>query len=430
MVLLAVVSVVTLGATPLLFSAATWAATTALIIGTTYVPDPTKPVYWHGATEYYVNSTTGCGVQICTYRPVYTPEQAWPFTGWNDLTIDASIAQGTAIVDDLLRDELATGSDPIVVLGESQSSSILTLEKREFAGLSPAEKSRLTFVLVANPNRPNGGLLERIAAFNPSIIELPAIGATPTDTGIRTIDIAFQYDGIADFPRYPLNLLADLNTLIGAYIHGSYMVGLNGYTEDELLEAINDPNNRQTYGDTTYVTIPAKHLPLLLPLRQFGEITGSSGLTTPLADLIEPTLTVLVELGYDRDTSYGEPTTFGLFPKTDPSKLASDLAAAREAGIDAALADLGLPARSPAAAATVAAHDNPIELSTATARLSAREVPHRADSAAAGSARRAIPRAPDLGVSSEKNPTAVRAGMKRTGTLARYAGQRPAHRRY
>ena len=153
-----------------------------------------------------------------------------------------------------------------MVFGDSQSSSILTHEKRDLAGLSATDKGRLTFELLANPNRPNGGLLQRFAPFTIPIIDLTGSGATPTNTGITTIDIAFQYDAIADFPRYPLNLLADLNMLAGANIHSSYMTGLNSYTEAELIQAVNDPANRQTYQDTTYITIPAKHLPLVVPL--------------------------------------------------------------------------------------------------------------------------------------------------------------------
>ena len=263
-------------------------------------------------------------------------------TGLSDLKINTSIAEGTTIIDGAIKHELTTGSDPIVVFGNSQSSSILTHEKRDLAGLSTADKSRLTFELVANPNRPNGGLLQRFAPLTIPILDLTASGATPTNTGITTIDIAFQYDPIADFPRYPLNLLADLNSLLGNGIHSSYMTGLNSYTEAELIQAVNDPANRQTYQDTTYITIPAKHLPLVVPLLALGKATGLSALTTLIVDLVEPTLKVLVELGYDRSISYGQPARFGLFPKVKVSKLVTDLHAAVKEGVHAALADIGV----------------------------------------------------------------------------------------
>ena len=343
-VLLAVLTTLALGVSAFAGSAATWAATT-LLIGTTYIPDPmTNPTYANGATNYYIKPTTLCGVQSCSITPVLTPQTFWPFTGLTDPTIDQSILQGTILVNQAIQDAL--GSGPIVVFGDSQSSSILTHEKLDLAGASAQEKSQLTFVLVANPNRPNGGMLERFAPFSIPFLGLTASGATPTDTGINTVDVALQYDGVADLPMYPLDLLADLNVVAGAFLHTSYMTSGSGYTPTELVAAINDPANRQTYGDTTYITIPAKQLPLLVPFRALGQALGLGGLTTPIADLIEPTLKVLVELGYDRSISYGQPTTFGIFPEISVPKLVTDLKAAAQSGVDAALADIGLPAPS------------------------------------------------------------------------------------
>ena len=302
---MALLTALMLGISAIAGSAVAQTATT-LLMGTTFLPDPmTDPAYVNGATNYYIDQTTLCKVQSCTTKPVITPQQFWPITELTDLKIDKSIAKGTNIIDVAIKDELNANSDPIVVFGDSQSSSILTHEKRDLAGLSATDKGRLTFELLANPNRPNGGIPQRFAPFTIPIIDLTGSGATPTNTGITTIDIAFQYDAIADFPRYPLNLLADLNILAGATIHSSYMTGLNSYTEAELIQAVNDPANRQTYQDTTYITIPAKHLPLVVPLLAFGKAVGLSGLTTPIVDLIEPTLKVLVELGYDRASSDG-----------------------------------------------------------------------------------------------------------------------------
>jgi hypothetical protein len=329
-----------------------------------------------------------------------------------DLKIDKSIAHGTTIIDGAIEHELATGSDPIVVFGDSQSSSILTHEKRDLAGLSAADKRRLTFELLANPNRPNGGLLQRFAPLTIPILDLTASGATPTNTGITTIDIAFQYDPIADFPRYPLNLLADLNTLAGNGIHSSYMTGLNSYTEAELIQAVNDPANRQTYQDTAYVTIPAKHLPLVVPLLAFGKATGLSALTTPIVDLVELTLKVLVKLGYDRSISYGQPARLGLLPKINVPTLVTDLHAAVKEGVHAALADIGVvhpcaglsPLRSsvaggmcPAVAARSAHVTKPATASAAAAgpggvkTTAAGKAASRAGAAARGSGSRSVP---------------------------------------
>lgn len=118
-----------------------------------------------------------------------------------------------------------------------------------------------------------------------------------------------------------------------------------------MNDASSNPTNQQTYGDTEYIMIPAKQLPLVVPLRTFGDKTGLSAVTKPIADLVEPTLRVLVELGYDRNTPYGEPAKFGLFPKINPSDLAFDLSSAAQSGVRAALTDLGFFSTPPPAPA-------------------------------------------------------------------------------
>jgi PE-PPE domain len=117
---------------------------------------------------------------------------------------------------------------------------------------------------------------------------------------------------------------------------------------------MNDPSNRQTYGDTTYITIPAMNLPLLQPLLDIGIDTGTSWLTKPIVDLIQPTLRVLIELGYNRSIPYGQPTPAGLFPAIDLVALAANLAAAVGQGIRDALTDLDATNTSALAPSTTA----------------------------------------------------------------------------
>ena len=139
---------------------------------------------------------------------------------------------------------------------------------------------------------------------------------------------------------------------------------------------MNDPSNRQTYGDTTYITIPAINLPLLQPLLDIGTDTGTSWLIKPIVDLIQPTLRVLIDLGYNRTIPYGQPTPAGLFPDIDPSTLAANLAAAVSQGIDDALADVGLTSISPLAPSTAA---NPSTLADTQAADSATATPQNTE---------------------------------------------------
>ncbi|MDF2826271.1 MAG: hypothetical protein K0R68_3679, partial [Mycobacterium sp.] len=167
------------------------------------------------------------------------------------------------------------------------------------------------------------------------------------DTGYQGTDIAFYYDGIADFPTYPLNLLATVNALFGFLtIHPTYPApnpALGEYTQAEYQAAMADPKNRQTFGGTTFITLPIKNLPILHIPRALAARTGTTFIVEPILDLIEPTLTVLIELGYDRTIPYGQFTTAGLFPIIDPIKLAVDLVGAAAQGVEEAIQDLRSP---------------------------------------------------------------------------------------
>lgn len=331
---------------PAVVSSATAHATTAVIMGPTFMPDPAAdPDYLRVVAQNFIGSTTNCTISNCTLIPLSTPAEFWPITGLDDLTFNESITTGLQLLTAELEAQIAAAAtEPVVFFGNSQSATLLTLAKRTLADLAPVDKSRLLFVLLANPNRPNGGLLGRAAQTSDPTANATAPGTvaavtTPTDTGISTIDITFQYDAVADYPAYPSNFLSVLNTLAGARIHSGSTTTLNGYTEAELAAAISDPANRQIYGDTMYITIPAKSLPLVDLLRTFGAENGLSNLTTPIANLIEPTMRLLVELGYDR-TSYGQAQPFGPLPTNNQLQLDALTTAAASAGLDAVISAL------------------------------------------------------------------------------------------
>ena len=63
--------------------------------------------------------------------------------------------------------------------------------------LNPAAGSTLpvSFVLIGNPNRPNGGILQRFEGLTVPFAGITFDGATPTNTDFKTVDITRQYDG-------------------------------------------------------------------------------------------------------------------------------------------------------------------------------------------------------------------------------------------
>ena len=187
---------------------------------------------------------------------------------------------------------------------------------------------------------PNGELWERFAGLSFASLGLTFYGATPSND-FPTKIYSIEYDGAADFPRYPIDLLADLNAMAGLYyVHGSYL----DLTQTQIATAVTLPTQGPT--QTTYYMIPTQNLPILDPLRAV-QVVGN-----PLADLLQPDMKVLVNLRYG-DPAYGYstspanvPTPFGLFPQVDPLTVLTDLVAWTQQGIGAAVGDIsdaGLP---------------------------------------------------------------------------------------
>ena len=118
-----------------------------------------------------------------------------------------------------------------------------------------------------------------------------------------------EYDGFADFPQYPINLLADLNAYVGIFTqHFSYA----DLTPQQINSAIVLPTTGDT--TTTYYMIPTANLPLLVPVRLIP-LVGN-----PLADLLQPDLRVLVNLGYGSITNGWSPGPANLPPRSGCSR--------------------------------------------------------------------------------------------------------------
>lgn len=282
----------------------------------------------------------------CTLVAVYTPEQLSPLIG--DLPFGESVAAGREIIDGCIRGAACTATlapytstgatsfsdTTYVVFGESQSSVISSLEKSYLIAHPPTGRT-VNFILLSNQNRPNGGVLERFVGAYLPILDIAFNGATPTNspepTPLTTSDFVSQYDGWADFPNNPLNLLADLNALMGmAFLHH----------ECRCFEGA--PELQGYYQDSTYYMLPTGLLPLLVPLSRIPVV----GL--PLAEVLDAPLRVLVETGYDRTINPGQPTPASLLYFPNPVKTLVDFAVAIPTGWDDAIAYVsGNPANRP-----------------------------------------------------------------------------------
>jgi len=273
----------------------------------------------------WITSLTGAAppppVSVVQY-----PASLWPVSsgGLSDPKFDQSVAAGVAALPS--PDSVQPGT---VFGGGSQGSVVLSIYKRKFNqawASNPEDAPAIELVFVEDPMRPNGGILERLTPLRKlPIFDIPFYGAAPTQTAgaaqgdITTYDIAFQYNLFSDFPTNPLFILSVINSLVRVP------------TADPAL--IQDAVLQDEYGDTKYYMVPTYPVPILLPLNRIPKVGPV------LADTLDPTVRLLVEAGYDRTISPGQPTKVELGYSPNPITLARDLLISIPTGLDNGLQD-------------------------------------------------------------------------------------------
>ncbi len=272
--------------------------------------------------------------------PAWPDEPWWKLSGLFDLTGDQSIATGVA---DLEAAMAANPGDHVVIYGYSQGSVVVNKEREklaaQYAGTTAPD---IDFVLAGDVGVPNGGFGARFPGLHIPVLDWTYDGAHQTDTPFDTTVITRQYDGFADFPLYPLNLIALSNAALGLfYVHTwPFDVSLADNTAAPVVSK--DPT-----GKTTYYFFENPDLPLFGPLRTLG-------VPEPVIDVFEPFFREVVELGYNRSIPAWQPTPARLIPPLDPVKVTTDLVNAIGEGANNAAALFGAPAplSIPAAPAT------------------------------------------------------------------------------
>ncbi|HEU0190250.1 MAG TPA: PE-PPE domain-containing protein [Mycobacterium sp.] len=262
---------------------------TAFVIGGSGVPVP-PPQYVQALESLYLtpNGFTGDA------QPLDTPEGLYPITGIKSLELDPSVAQGAQILEQAVEHQLATGdvspANPVVVVGLSQSSTVASQAMPELAQYLQSHdlpSDDLHFFLLSDPSNPDGGLLERFDGLSLPSVGVTFSGATPDDL-FPTDVYTPEYDGFSDFPKYPIDLLSDLNAFLGIiYQHHATLTD----TAQQVANAVPVATSAaDTMSD--YYVLPTNTLPLLEPLQAIPVIGK------PLVDLIQPDLSILINLGY------------------------------------------------------------------------------------------------------------------------------------
>jgi hypothetical protein len=226
------------------------------------------------------------------YTTVYGAQQVVPFF------------QGpTGIADAIVAHKADTTKTGVVASGWGAGQTGTAL-----AGMSPSDKSNVAFVILDNnTNRAGGGFWTTYAPFAPLLATSAA--PTPSDTGVPTLDVAYEYNINSDAPVDPLNPFA-LGNSLAAYVYDYGAQSTAVIPDSVMAEAQSTNPSTQHYayvidtngniigtptpvdGTTTYVTIQQDNLPLTRPLRLIpgGDI---------VADAIDPTMTQLVNAGYN-----------------------------------------------------------------------------------------------------------------------------------
>lgn len=297
-----------------------------LIMGPSGVPVPTEK-YKQTVIDYYIPNKEDPAYLL------FTPEGLYPITGVKSLPFNTSTDQGIEILGDTLA-KLPPGTRT-TVFGYSQSAVISSLIKAGYTidgkEYTVPQDLPVSFVLIGNEMNPDGGFLSRFSGRDMPMLSLPSLGidfygGTLPD-GLPVTNYTREYDGFADFPRYPINFLSDLNAGLGiVFVHTRQTPDPDVcksfcLTSDQVNAAIPLPSSAPSQ---KYFFIPTENLPLLEPLRMIPLIG------TPIADLIQPALRVIVDLGYG-DPAHGflsgpqhlanEVAPFGLFPDVDPAEV-------------------------------------------------------------------------------------------------------------
>jgi PE-PPE domain len=343
------------------------------------------------------------------------PAQAWPLTGVTSLTVGQSVGVGIGNLEEAISE-----TNPAVVVGISEGSLVLDEVQRRLAAAPDRPRpDEIAFVTIAGLNRGNGvftlfrGLFIPIANYTPR--------PEPV-TPYHTIVIAKEYDGWADFPDRPWNLVATLNAIAGSGVIPGFPSEHNATTTADL-SAVPQSNITTTTnslgGTTTRYLVPTPDLPLLQPLRDLG-------LPTAIVDAINDLLKPVVDAGYSRNDRQPSPDSAESKRPSAPADMtekpsANSLGAKSSTGSDPVARDVRPRANraDDASEEKAGAYDRRGDRTKATNADTAHQLESRADDRASGT------------TTDKRPPRRIRGGCAGAGgcTVAADKSDEPAQRR-
>ena len=276
----AIAAAVGIAAVPSTLSAAAH-ADTALFAGGTNIPPYLKGLVT--SPDYPLNKQYFADDTVVD---IPYPGTIGPFSGIGTPTLGESVFEGVTNLAAAI--QRTTG--PILVLGDSQGALVVdAVHARVSNDPTSPPASQMSFLVIADPDY--GGVF---SVLFPPGFTIPLVNYTiqaPVEDRYDVVVFKNEYDGAADFPDRPWNLLADANAILGFYYRHASTTSLNPYTLP--AQNITVSTNSQGGTTTTYLN-PAEHLPLTQPLRDIG-------VPTQLIDWIDSLLRPIVDAGYSRN---------------------------------------------------------------------------------------------------------------------------------
>lgn len=208
-----------------------------------------------------------------------------------------TLGNSVKVAADDLYARIGKTDGPEVAVGLSGSTFVINEVMRRLGNdpNPPATPQQITFVVVGDGER---GLIPAIVALTGPNLPLVNYTAQPVPvTPYNVMVVKGEYDGLADWPDRPWNLLAVANAWLGSpavknygYIHwDSIFNSLDAVPAKNISTEVNAKG-----GTTITYLVPTPELPLLYPLHAMGVPQAA-------IDVLNSVLKPIVDAGYSRN---------------------------------------------------------------------------------------------------------------------------------